>query len=78
MNPRDLPKVGAELQSTTSRIDRLASQMQAAREENRENTDRLLSGFQRMLEPFLNRRLEHNDQLRNHESRLNNFEYPQQ
>ena len=89
MNPRDLPEVVAELimemhevrselQGINGRIDRLESQMQATREENRENTDRLLAGFQRMLDPFLNRLLEHNDQLRQHASRLNNLESPQQ
>ena len=89
MNPRDLPEVVAELimemhevrselQGINGRIDRLESQMQATREENRENTDRLLAGFQRMLDPFLNRLLEHNDQLRQHAGRLNNLESPQQ
>jgi ubiquinone biosynthesis protein UbiJ len=89
MNPRDLPEVVAELimemhevrselQGINGRIDRLESQMQATREENRENTDRLLAGFQRMLEPFLNRLLAHDDQLRQHEGRLNNLESPQQ
>ena len=42
-----------------------------------ENTDRLLAGFQRMLDPFLNRLLAHDDQLRNHAGRLNNPESPQ-
>ena len=88
MNPRDRPEVVAELimemhevrselQGINGRIDRLESQMQATREENRENTDRLLAGFQRMLDPFLNRLLTHDDQLRNHAGRLNNLESPQ-
>jgi len=89
MNPRDLPEVEAELimemhevrselQGMNGRIDRLEFQIQATREENRENTDRLLTGFQRMLEPFLNRLLEHDGQLKNYTSRLNNLEFPQQ
>ncbi|QKG57962.1 hypothetical protein GKZ68_15850 [Hymenobacter sp. BRD128] len=74
MNPRDLPEVVAaltmethevrsELQGINGRIDRLESQMQATREENRENTDHLL---------------EHDDQLRHHARHLNNLEAPQQ
>jgi len=81
MNPRDLPEVVAELimemhevrselQGINGRIDRLESQMQATREENQENTDRLLTGFQRMLGPFLTRLLDHNDQLKNQANRL--------
>ena len=91
MNPRDLPEVVAdliiemhevrsELNALNGRVDRLERTVEegfrALREENRENTDRLLVGFQRMLDPFLNRLLEHDDQLRSHQGRLKNLENP--
>ena len=34
-------------------------------------------GFQRMMEPFLNRLLDHDDLLKKYTGRLNNLENPQ-
>ncbi|TDN36240.1 hypothetical protein E4631_08255 [Hymenobacter sp. UV11] len=79
----EMHEVRAELSALNGRIDRLdrrvenlETEMRLTREENRENTDRLLVGIQRMLDPFLNRLLEHDDQLRSHQGRLNNLENP--
>ena len=87
MNPRDLPEVAAELiiemhevrselNAINGRLDRMSERIDLMREENRENTDRFLTGTQRMMEPFLNRLLDHDDQLKNHETRLGHLENP--
>ena len=77
----EMHEVRSELNALNGRIDRLERTVEEGlrqmREENRENTDRLLTGFQRMMEPFLNRLLDHDDQLKNHAGRLNNLENPQ-
>lgn len=91
MNPRDLPEVVAELiiemhevrselNAINGRLDRLERTVEVGlrqvREESRENTDRFLAGMQRMLDLFLNRLLDHNDQLKNHAGHLGQLENP--
>lgn len=92
MNPRDLPEVVAELiiemhevrseiNALNGRVDRLeqtvADGFKALREEIRENSRATVDGITRGFEPFLNRLLEHDDQLRKHDGRLTNLEKPQ-
>ena len=92
MNPRDLPEVVAELTiemhevrseliAVNGRIDRLERTVdegfKALREEIRESSRAIVDGIVKGFEPFLNRLLDHDDQLKNHESRLNNLENPQ-
>lgn len=93
MNPRDLPEVVAELiiemhevrselNALNGRVDRLeqtvAEGFKSLREEIRESSRATVDGITRGFEPFLHRLLEHDDQLRQHASRLNNLESPQQ
>lgn len=92
MNPRDLPKVVAELiiemhevrselKALNGRVDRLeqtvAEGFKSLREEIRESSRATVDGITRGFELFLHRLLEHDDQLRQHASRLNNLESPQ-
>ena len=93
MNPRDLPEVVAELimemrevrsesNALNGRVDRLeqtvAQGFKSLREEIRESSRATVDGITRGFEPFLNRLLEHDGQLKNYTSRLNNLEFPQQ
>ena len=92
MNPRDLPEVVAELiiemhevrselTAINGRIDRLERTVddgfKALREAIRESSRATVDGIVKGFEPFLTRLLDHDDQLKNHESRLNNLENPQ-
>ena len=91
MNPRDLPEVvseliiemhevRSELKALNGRIDRLERTteegFQGLREENRQNTDRLIDAYAKSMAPLINRLLDNTDQLKNHEQRLNNLENP--
>jgi ubiquinone biosynthesis protein UbiJ len=81
MNPRDLPEVGAELimemhevrselNALNGRVDRLARTVEegfkALQAEIRESSRATVDGITRGFEPFLNRLLAHDDQLKNH------------
>ncbi|RYE91057.1 MAG: hypothetical protein EOO37_01340 [Cytophagaceae bacterium] len=92
MNPRDLPEVVAELiiemhevrselQGLNGRVDRLERTVEegfkALREEIRESSRATVDGVVKGFEPFLNRLLNHDDQLKNHEQRLAKLENPE-
>jgi ubiquinone biosynthesis protein UbiJ len=51
--------------------------MHGLREDMQAMPERIGTAVIKSLEPFLNRLLDHDDQLRSHESRLNNLEKPQ-
>ena len=85
MNPRDLPEVVAELiiemhevrselNTLNGRVDRLERTVEegfnALREEIRESSRATVDGIVKGFEPFLNRLLDHDDQVKNHEQRL--------
>ncbi|MGI4759720.1 MAG: hypothetical protein ACRYF0_03375 [Janthinobacterium lividum] len=89
MNPRDLPEVVAELiiemhevrselSALNGRVDRLeqtvAEGFKSLREEIRESSRTTVDGITRGFEPFLNRLLEHDDQVRQQEGRLKSLE----
>ena len=80
----EMHEVRSEIQGLNGRIDRLdrraenlGVEMRLTRQENRKNTDCLLVGFRRLIESFLNRLLDHDDQFKNHVGRLNNLDNPQ-
>lgn len=92
MNPRDLPEVVAELiiemhevrselNALNGRVDRLERTVEegfkALREEIRESSRATVDGIVKGFEPFLNRLLNHDDQLKNHEQRLAKLENPE-
>lgn len=92
MNPRDLPEVVAELiiemhevrselNALNGRVDRLERTVEegfkALREEIRESSRATVDGVVKGFEPFLNRLLNHDDQLKNHEQRLAKLENPE-
>lgn len=84
MNPRDLPEVVAELiiemHEVRTELRGLREDMQALhglREDVQAMPDRIGAAVFKSLEPFLNRLLTHDDQLKDHENRLNNLEKPQ-
>ena len=85
MNPRDLPEVVAELiiemHEVQTELRGLREDMQVElrglREDMQAMPDRIGMAVIKSLEPFLNRLLDHDDQLKNHESRLNKLENPQ-
>lgn len=92
MNPRDLPEVVAELiiemhevrselNALNGRVDRLEHTVEegfkALREEIRESSRATVDGIVKGFEPFLNRLLDHDDQLKNHEQRLAKLENPE-
>ncbi len=81
MTPRDLPEVvseliiemhevRSELNALNGRVDRLEQTVEEGlrlvREENRQNTDRLIESFSRSMAPLI-------DRVLNHETRLNNL-----
>lgn len=83
MNPRDLPEVVAdllievhevrsELDTLNGRVDRLERTVEEGfrlmREENRQNTDRLIDAFSRSMAPLIERVLTHETRLSNLES----------
>lgn len=89
MNPRDLPEVvsaliiemhevRSELNALNSRVDRLERTVEegfkALGEEIKESSRTTVAGIIRGFEPFLNRLLEHDDRLKNHEQRLKTLE----
>ncbi|MDO7886070.1 hypothetical protein [Hymenobacter cheonanensis] len=82
MNPRDLPEVVAELiiemHEVRSELKEVRTEIKAMREDLKAMPEQIGTATIRALEPFLNRLLEHDDQLRKHEGRLNNLESPQQ
>ena len=84
MNPRDLPEVVSELiiemREVRSELRGLRDEMQAMRglrEDMQAMPERIGSAVIKSLEPFLNRLLDHDDQLKNHESRLGRLENPE-
>ncbi len=92
MNPRDLPEVVAELiiemhevrselNALNGRVDRLERTVEegfkALREEIRESSRATVDGIVKGFEPFLNRLLDHDDQVKNHEQRLAKLENPE-
>ncbi|HET9502794.1 MAG TPA: hypothetical protein VFO93_04595 [Hymenobacter sp.] len=92
MNPRDLPEVVAELiiemhevrselNALNGRVDRLERTVEegfkALREEIRESSRATVDGLVKGFEPFLNRLLDHDDQVKNHEQRLAKLENPE-
>jgi hypothetical protein len=82
MNPRDLPEGVAELiiemHEVRSEQKEARTESQGMREDLQAMPERMGTAAVRALEPFLNRLLEHDDQLRRHEGRLNNLESSQQ
>ncbi|RZK31801.1 MAG: hypothetical protein EOO57_15825 [Hymenobacter sp.] len=84
MNPRDLPEVVSELiiemHEVRSELRGLRDEMQAMRglrEDMQAMPERIGMAVIKSLEPFLNRLLDHDDQLKNHEQRLGRLENPQ-
>ncbi|GAA4501186.1 hypothetical protein GCM10023172_22630 [Hymenobacter ginsengisoli] len=84
----EMHEVRSELKAINGRLDRLESRMEGVeseikllrielRHELKENSRSIVEGITRGFEPFLNRLLEHDDQLRNHAGRLRNLENPQ-
>ena len=82
MNPRDLPEVVAELSiemhEVRAELKEVRTEIRAMREDLQAMPKRIGTATTRALEPFLNRLLEQNDQLRKHDGRLTNLENPQQ
>ena len=74
MNPRDLPEVVAEL---IIEMHEVRAELRGLREDMQAMPDRIGLAVIKSLEPFLNRLLDHDDQLKNHENRLNNLEKSQ-
>jgi predicted nucleic acid-binding Zn-ribbon protein len=78
----EMHEVRSELKSLNGRVDRLEQRLESLehtmeegfnglREENRQNTDRLIDAFSRSMAPLI-------DRVLSHEQRLNNLETPQQ
>lgn len=74
MNPRDLPEVVAEL---IIEMHEVRSELRGLREDMQAMPDRIGMAVIKSLEPFLNRLLDHDDQLKLHESRLGKLENPE-
>jgi ubiquinone biosynthesis protein UbiJ len=81
----EMHEVRSELKAINGRLDRLEGTMEQVVQEQRGMRqdmqalpEQIGTATIRALEPFLNRLLEHDDQLRNHAGRLNNLESPQQ
>ena len=83
----EMHEVRSELKSINGRLDRLERRMEGVeteiklmreelREEIRENSRSIVEGITRGFEPFLNRLLDHDDQVKTHEQRLNRLEKP--
>jgi len=77
-------EVRSELQGLNGRVDRLEHTMvqvleeqRGLREDMQAMPDRIGMAVIKSLEPFLNRLLDHDDQLKGHEQRINNLENPQ-
>jgi hypothetical protein len=69
----EMHEVRAELRALREDIQA----MHGLREDMQAMPERIGTAVIKSLEPFLNRLLDHGDQLRSHESRLNNLEKPQ-
>ena len=89
MHPRDLPEVVAELiiemhevrselKEVRTELKEVRTELKGVRDDLQAMPERIGTATIRALKPFLNRLLEHDDQLRNHAGRLNNLETPQQ
>jgi hypothetical protein len=74
MNPRDLPEVVAEL---IIEMHEVQAELRGLREDMQAIPERIGTAVIKSLEPFLNRLLDHDDQLKNHEQRLGRLENPQ-
>ena len=77
-------EVRSELQGLNGRIDRLEQTMvqvleeqRGLREDMQAMPDRIGIAVIKSLEPFLNRLLDHDDQLKDHGQRLGRLENPQ-
>jgi len=81
MNPRDLPEVVAELiiemHEVRAELKEVRSELRGMRQDLQAMPEQIGTATIRALEPFLNRLLEHDDLLKNHQGRLNNLESPQ-
>ena len=80
----EMHEVRSELQGLNGRVDRLEQTMiqvleeqRGLREDMQAMPDRIGSAVIKSLEPFLNRLLDHNDQLKSHENRLGKLENPE-
>ena len=80
----EMHEVRSELRGLNSRVDRLEQTMvqvleeqRGLREDMQAMPDRIGNAVIKSLEPFLNRLLDHDDQLKGHESRLGKLENPQ-
>ncbi|NML65745.1 hypothetical protein HHL22_11060 [Hymenobacter sp. RP-2-7] len=84
----EMHEVRSELNALNGRVDRLErvvengfrelrEEQRGMREEIQALPDRIGAAVFKSLEPFLNRLLDHDDQLKNQEGRLNNLEKPQ-
>ena len=72
----EMHEVRSELRAINGRLDRLDNRMEGVeselklmREENRQNTDRLIEAFSRSMAPLI-------DRVLNHDGRLNTLENP--
>ena len=74
MNPRDLPEVVAEL---IIEMHEVRSELRALRTDMQAMPDRIGVAAIKSLEPFLNRLLDHDDQLKKYENRLGKLKNPQ-
>jgi ubiquinone biosynthesis protein UbiJ len=77
-------EVRSELQGLNGRVDRLEQTMvqvleeqRGLREDMQAMPDRIGNTVIKSLEPFLNRLLDHDDQLKNYENRLGKLENPE-
>lgn len=80
----EMHEVRSELKGLNGRVDRLEQAMaqiveeqRGMRQELRALPDQIGTSMVRALEPFLNRLLAHDDQLRSHGQRLTTLENPQ-
>jgi hypothetical protein len=74
MNPHDLPEIVAEL---IIEMHEVRSELRALRMDMQAMPDRIGVAAIKSLEPFLNRLLDHDDQLKKYENRLGKLENPQ-
>jgi ubiquinone biosynthesis protein UbiJ len=80
----EMHEVRSELQGLNGRVDRLEQTMvqvleeqRGLREDMQAMPDRIGNAVIKSLEPFLNRLLDHDDQLKNYENRLGKLENPE-
>jgi len=92
MHPRDLPEIVAELIIEMPevrsglkpfdgrfgrRMQGVKNEVKLVREEVRESSRAIVDGITRGFEPCLNRLLDYNDRLKDHEQRLGRLKNPQ-